>query len=65
MARVAREELLRFSGADGAPAFVAYKEKIYGVSKSFHWKMGAIRQCIVPAKTLLPASTRPLTVRIC
>jgi predicted heme/steroid binding protein len=35
-----REELLRGNGKDGAPAFVAYKGRIYDVSHSFLWKNG-------------------------
>jgi predicted heme/steroid binding protein len=33
-----KEELFRCDGKDGAPAYVAYKERIYDVSQSFHWK---------------------------
>lgn len=35
-----KEELLGCNGKDGAPAFVAYKDRIYDVSQSFHRKNG-------------------------
>jgi len=35
-----KEELFRCDGKDGAPAFVAFRERIYDVSQSFHWKNG-------------------------
>ena len=33
--RFTRRELARYDGKDGAPAFVAYKGKVYDVSRSF------------------------------
>jgi predicted heme/steroid binding protein len=35
------EELHRFDGKEGRPAFVAYKGKIYDVTKSKLWKDGS------------------------
>lgn len=35
-----KEELARYDGKNGAPAYVAYKGKIYDVSSSFLWKNG-------------------------
>ena len=35
-----KEELARYNGKNGAPAYVAYKGKVYDVSSSFHWSDG-------------------------
>jgi len=35
-----REELARYQGRNGAPAYVAYEGKVYDVSDSFLWKGG-------------------------
>lgn len=35
-----REDLARFNGADGAPAYVACGGKVYDLSQSFLWKGG-------------------------
>jgi predicted heme/steroid binding protein len=35
------EELARYNGKNGKPAFIAYKGKVYDVSNSFLWKDGA------------------------
>jgi predicted heme/steroid binding protein len=35
-----REELSRYNGRNGAPAYVAYDGKVYDVTESFHWKGG-------------------------
>jgi predicted heme/steroid binding protein len=35
-----KEELARCNGEKGAPAYVAYKGKVYDVSESFLWKEG-------------------------
>jgi len=35
-----REELSRYNGRDGAPAYVACNGKVYDVTGSFHWKGG-------------------------
>jgi predicted heme/steroid binding protein len=35
-----KEELRQYNGRDGAPAFVAYKGKVYDVSESFLWRNG-------------------------
>lgn len=35
-----KEKLHRYDGKDGAPAFIAYKEKVYDVSRSFLWSNG-------------------------
>jgi predicted heme/steroid binding protein len=34
------EELARYNGKDGVPAYVAYKGKVYDVSTSFLWNDG-------------------------
>ena len=33
-------ELAQYNGKNGAPAFVAYKGRVYDVSKSYHWRGG-------------------------
>ena len=38
--RFTREELARYSGQENTPAFVAYKGKVYDVSRSFLWQHG-------------------------
>lgn len=38
--RYTRQELGRYNGKDGAPAFVAYQGKVYDVSGSFLWQDG-------------------------
>ena len=35
-----KEELARYNGEKGAPAYVAYRGKVYDVSESFLWKDG-------------------------
>ena len=40
MKRFSREELARYNGKDGAPAYIAYKGKVYDVSASFLWQNG-------------------------
>jgi len=35
-----RAELARYNGKSGAPAYIAYKEKVYDVSASFIWRNG-------------------------
>jgi len=35
-----REELARYNGKNGAPAYIAYKGKVYDASDSFQWKNG-------------------------
>jgi predicted heme/steroid binding protein len=35
-----KEELARHNGKNGAPAYVAYKGKVYDVSGSFLWQNG-------------------------
>ena len=34
------EELRQYNGKDGAPAYIAYKGKVYDVSNSFLWQQG-------------------------
>lgn len=34
------EELKRYDGTDGKPAYVAYKDKVYDVTESFLWVSG-------------------------
>ncbi len=38
--RFTEEELTRYDGKDSAPAFVAYKGRVYDVSQSFLWRDG-------------------------
>jgi predicted heme/steroid binding protein len=40
MKRFSREELARYNGKDGAPAYIACKGKVYDVSASFLWQNG-------------------------
>jgi predicted heme/steroid binding protein len=35
-----RAELARYNGKEGAPAYIAYKGKVYDASDSFQWKNG-------------------------
>jgi len=35
------EELARYNGKNGAPAYIAYKGKVYDVSDSFLWRNGS------------------------
>lgn len=36
-----KEELARYNGKDGFPAYTAFKGKVYDVSGSFLWKDGS------------------------
>lgn len=40
MREFAREELARYNGKNGVPAYVGYRGKVYDVSDSFLWKGG-------------------------
>ena len=40
MKRFSKEELARYNGKNGVPAYIAYKEKVYDVSTSFQWENG-------------------------
>lgn len=40
MKRFSKEELARYNGKNGAPAYIAYKGKVYDASNSFQWKNG-------------------------
>jgi predicted heme/steroid binding protein len=40
MLKLTRKELLKYNGRDGAPAYVAYRGKVYDVSDAFLWKGG-------------------------
>jgi predicted heme/steroid binding protein len=40
MKSFSREDLSKYNGRNGAPAYVAYRGKIYDVSGSFLWKGG-------------------------
>ena len=40
MREFTRIELASFTGRDGKPAYIAYREKVYDVSDSFLWKNG-------------------------
>jgi predicted heme/steroid binding protein len=35
-----KEELARYNGKNGAPAYIVYKGKVYDASNSFQWKNG-------------------------
>lgn len=35
-----REELARYNGKNGAPAYIAYKGMVYDASGSFQWRNG-------------------------
>ncbi len=39
--RFTERELRRYSGRDGAPAFIAYRGGVYDVSQSFLWQNGS------------------------
>jgi predicted heme/steroid binding protein len=38
--RFTARELSRYNGRNGAPVFIAYKGKVYDVSRSFLWRRG-------------------------
>jgi len=40
MRKFTRKELSRYNGKDGAPAYTAYRGKIYDLSEAFLWKGG-------------------------
>jgi len=40
MREFTREELSEFNGLNGKPAYIGYKNKVYDVTGSFHWKKG-------------------------
>jgi len=40
MKSFSKEELTRYNGKKGAPAYIAYKGKVYDASNSFQWKNG-------------------------
>ena len=40
MKSFSKEELARYNGKNGAPAYIAYKGKAYDVSASFIWRDG-------------------------
>ena len=40
MKRFSKEELARYNGKNGAPAYIAYKGKVYDLSASFIWRNG-------------------------
>jgi predicted heme/steroid binding protein len=41
MKEFSREELARYNGKNGTPAYAAYKGRVYDVSASFLWKNGS------------------------
>lgn len=41
MKEFSKEELARYNGKSGSPAYVAYKGKVYDISDSFLWKDGS------------------------
>ncbi len=42
------QDLGRYTGKNGNPAYIAYQGKVYDVSNSWYWKQG-IHQAIHPA----------------
>ncbi len=40
MLELTLDELARYDGTDGKPAYIAYEGKIYDVSESFLWQGG-------------------------
>ena len=40
MKEFSRKELAKYNGKNGAPAFIAYRGKVYDVSGSFLWQDG-------------------------
>ncbi len=40
MRKFTREELKKYDGKDGRPAYIAYKGKVYDVTSSFLWQKG-------------------------
>lgn len=40
MRQFTEEELARYNGKDGVPAYIAYKGKVYDVTHSFLWRKG-------------------------
>jgi len=40
MRKFTEETLALYNGKNGNPIYIAYKGKVYNVSKSFHWKEG-------------------------
>ncbi len=38
--RFTPDELARYDGKDGRPAYIAYKGKVYDVTESFLWRGG-------------------------
>ena len=40
MKMFSKEELARYNGKNGAPAYIAYKGKVYDLSASFIWRNG-------------------------
>jgi predicted heme/steroid binding protein len=40
MKSFSKEELARYNGKNGAPAYIAYKGKVYDASNSFQWRNG-------------------------
>lgn len=40
MKKFSRAKLARYNGKNGAPAYIAYKGKVYDASDSFQWKDG-------------------------
>jgi predicted heme/steroid binding protein len=55
MKRLSKEELARYNGKNGAPAYIAYKGKVYDASDSFQWKDGRHQVVHNAAKDLTDA----------
>lgn len=40
MREFTKEELARYNGQNGVPAYIAYRGQVYDVSHSFQWQKG-------------------------
>lgn len=40
MRKFTLEKLSRFKGENGAPVYIAFKNRVYDVSRSWHWRRG-------------------------
>jgi pantoate--beta-alanine ligase len=57
--RFTRQEIGRYNGRDGAPAFVAYEGKVYDVTSSFLWRDGKHREHVAGADLTQELKTAP------
>ena len=40
MLELTRQELARYDGLEGRPAYIAYQGRVYDVTLSYHWRGG-------------------------